>query len=94
MNLPGVPILDQLVQVLLGVHLEHCKSNKMLVSTYRQERQVANNGGGAYYQLTVPLAQLLSCSAPDLQRPGKLLAELLFLLPKTRDLLLQVYTNS
>jgi len=45
-------------------------------------------------QLPVLLAQLLPYSAPDLQRPGKLLAELLFLLPKARDLLLQVYTNS
>ena len=45
-------------------------------------------------QLPVPLAQLLPCSAPDLQRPGKLLAELLSLLPKARDLLLQIYMNN
>jgi len=45
-------------------------------------------------QLSIPVAQLLASSAPGLQRPGKLLAELLFLLPEACNLLLQVCRNN
>jgi len=45
-------------------------------------------------QLPIPVAQLLASSAPGLQRPDKLLAELLFLLPEACNLRLQVCRNN
>jgi len=66
----------------------------MLFSTFQKERSVADNGAARITrQLPVPPTQLLSCSAPGFQRTGKLLAELLFLLSKAFDLLLQTYMN-
>jgi hypothetical protein len=44
-DLPGVPVLDQLIQVLLGVDLENCKRNRTLFSAYQKlkGRQAADN---------------------------------------------------
>jgi hypothetical protein len=55
--------------------------------------QIKGGGKVITRQLPVPLAYLLPCSAPGLQRPGKLLAELLFLLSEARNLI-QVYKNT
>ena len=56
---------------------------------------MADNGAARITrQLPVPPTQLLSCSAPGLQRTGKLLAELLFLLTEACHLPLQTYMNS
>ena len=44
-------------------------------------------------QLPILVAQLFAGSTPGLQRPGKLLAELLLLLPEACNHLLQVYRN-
>jgi len=36
-GLPGVPVLDQLIEVLLGIHLEHYKPSRR--SAYKQEKE-------------------------------------------------------
>ena len=36
-GLPGVPVLDQLVEVLVGIYFEHCEPSRMLVYTQEKE---------------------------------------------------------
>jgi len=92
-GLPGVPVLDQLVEVLFGIHLEHYKPSRRLV--HKQETKCWAVKGKwdrkiLTRQLPTLAAQLLTSSAPGLQRPGKLLVEPLLFLSEACNLLLQV----
>ena len=58
-----------------------------------KERNVGQPNKKGVARLLPDNSRLLS-SAPGLQRPGKLLAKLLLLLPEACNLLLQVYKNT
>jgi len=56
-GLPGVPVLDQLIEVLLGVYLEHYKPSRKLVRTQDNECQVVKKEGNMILtiQLLTPI---------------------------------------
>jgi len=90
-GLPGVPVLDQLVEVLLGIHLEHYKPSRRLVYKQEMERWAVKGKMDRTTltgQLPTLAAQLLASSAPGLQRPGKLLVEPLLFSSEACNLLL------
>jgi len=92
-GLPGVPVLDQLVEVLLSIHLEHCKPSRRLVHKQEMERWAVKRKRDRTIltrQLPILAAQLLASSASGLQRPSKLLVEPLLFLSEAWNLLLQV----
>jgi len=90
-GLPGVPVLDQLVQVFLSIHPEYCKPSRGLVHKQETERWAVKRKRDRTIltrQLPIPAAQLLASSASGLQRPGKLLVEPLLFLSEACNLLL------
>jgi len=68
-GLLGIPVLDQLIQVLLGIHLEHCKPSRRLVHKQETELWAVKRKRDRTIltrQLLIPAAQLLASSASGL----------------------------